>query len=82
MLKINPLNIRNRFLRILNKPIHRFKSSSGIKKSSQNEYQNTLNLPNAGDFGLSMKNICKTEDKIKKVAFKRYEVKTFLYSSG
>lgn len=27
-----------------------------------------LNLPNAGDFQLSMKNICQTEEKIKKVS--------------
>lgn len=40
-----------------------------LKSSKQqNDYSKTLNLPNAGKFELSMKNICETEAKIKKLA--------------
>lgn len=59
MLKINQLNKTNRCCLAL----HRFKS----KKSEQNEYYKTLNLPNPGKFELSMKNICSNEEKIKQV---------------
>ena len=54
MLKINQLNKTNRCCLAL----HRFKS----KKSEQNEYYKTLNLPNPGKFELSMKNICSNEE--------------------
>ena len=37
-------------------------------KSTKNVYSNTINLPNAGDFPLSMKNIYKQEENIKKVS--------------
>jgi hypothetical protein len=42
--------------------INRFKS-----KNVNNKYSQTVNLPNFGQFELSMKNICKNEEKISKV---------------
>ena len=63
MLKLSSLNQRSRFLNTL-----RISHSVSRLSSSKNEYQKTLNLPNPGNFGLSMKNICKTESNIKKVA--------------
>ena len=38
-------------------------------KSTKNAYSNTINLPNAGNFPLSMKNIYQQEENIKKVIF-------------
>lgn len=65
MFKLNTLNIRSILKTIkCNQSSLRFKSAN---KALKNEYQDTLNLPNPGEFGLSMKNICKTEDKIRKV---------------
>jgi hypothetical protein len=55
--------IRIRSKRIdINRIIYRF-------KSTKNVYSNTINLPNAGDFPLSMKNIYQQEENIKKVCF-------------
>ena len=45
----------------------RFKSKQTKSDKQKNDYQKTLNLPNAGQFELSMKNICQTEEKIKQV---------------
>lgn len=76
MLKINLLKVRKNFLGVFkpSEAFHRFKS---IKKSTgKNEYQKTLNLPNPGEFGLSMKNICRTEEKIKKVSL-IYKIRNF-----
>ncbi len=65
----NAFSFRNKLSRIINATYfrhNRYNSSSGSKKLSH-DYQKTLNLPNSGQFGLSMKNICKTEDHIKNV---------------
>jgi isoleucyl-tRNA synthetase len=35
--------------------------------SSSSDHSNTLNLPDAGAFQLSMKNVCETEDRISKL---------------
>ena len=40
-------------------------SKKTVKKSPEKDMK--LNLPNAGAFQLSMKNICQTEENIKKV---------------
>ena len=71
MFKLNTLNIRSKL--ILDTLGVQFKSNLRLKsaKSVKNEYQETLNLPNPGEFGLSMKNICKTEEKIKQVISQR-----------
>ncbi len=45
----------------------RSKSKSKQPSPKQNDYYNTLNLPNPGEFELSMKNVCQNEEKIKKV---------------
>ena len=37
------------------------------EKNANNEYAKTLNLPNPGQFELSMKKICDLEENIKKV---------------
>ena len=65
MLQLNAFRItRNRQILVSLHEQHCLKSTKSVLK---NEYQKTLNLPNPGEFGLSMKNICKTENKIKKV---------------
>ena len=56
-------NSYNHFIQRINY-IVRYKSH---KSTVKNDYSNTLNLPNAGKFELSMKKICEQEDKIKKV---------------
>ena len=66
--KIEMLKLNNHIL----KPKYlayslRFKSKQVKVDKQNNEYHKTLNLPDAGQFELSMKNICKTEEKIKQV---------------
>ncbi len=43
-------------------------------KSTTNVYSKTLNLPNAGNFNLSMKNIYENEENIKKASFSNFSV--------
>jgi hypothetical protein len=60
-----------------------FKSTSSLSKSendinrtnqkSKHDYSKTLNLPNFGEFELSMKKICENEEKIKKVKLNFHE---------
>lgn len=40
---------------------------SALSSQQQQQQDLKLNLPNAGDFQLSMKNICQIEERIKKV---------------
>jgi hypothetical protein len=61
---ITSKNSGSNFIKRINY-IARYKSQKSTVKN--NDYSNTLNLPNAGKFELSMKKICEHEDKIKKV---------------
>lgn len=56
------------------RPANKFARYMSVKKksekpnaSSSQQQDLKLNLPNAGDFQLSMKNICQIEERIKKV---------------
>jgi len=57
----------------------RFKSKQTKTDKQKNDYQKTLNLPNPGQFELSMKNICQTEEKIKQVNDFLYEAFFFVF---
>lgn len=47
--------------------------SSDKAQKKANDYSKTLNLPNFGQFELSMKNICQNEEKIKKVSLLKHQ---------
>ena len=75
---MNYLKLKNRvFLEKIfqNKCLIRYTASIRASTTTTNtsnknagpDYSKTLNLPNAGDFELSMKKICENEEKIKKV---------------
>ena len=68
-----------RKLSFLNQPLLKkqfnFSNHQKRKKSKQNDYSKTLNLPNFGNFELSMKKIIENEDKIKKVIEFKLKIK-------